>query len=122
MTAAMAKERNAVDSGSANRKRRRYRPGTIALREIKKQQNRTNLLIKKLPFERTLREIMRDYKDLLRISGDGTLDAFQEMTEALIIKSLEDAQLCSIHAGRVTVKKDDMILARKILQRNNYRS
>ena len=39
------------------RKARRYRPGTVALREIRKFQKSTDLLIRKIPFQRLVREI-----------------------------------------------------------------
>ncbi|EMR10456.1 histone H3-like centromeric protein cnp1 [Pneumocystis murina B123] len=42
-------------------KARRYRPGTVALKEIRKYQKSTDLLIRKLPFARVVRDIATDY-------------------------------------------------------------
>ncbi len=44
------------------KKPHRYRPGTVALREIRKYQKSTELLIRKLPFQRLVREIAQDFK------------------------------------------------------------
>lgn len=41
--------------------KRRYRPGTVALREIRKYQKSTDLLIQKLPFARVVREVADDF-------------------------------------------------------------
>ncbi len=48
------------------KKPHRYRPGTVALREIRKYQKSTELLIRKLPFQRIVREIASEYKNDLR--------------------------------------------------------
>ena len=104
------------------KKGRRYHPGTLALREIKTQQKSVGLLIPKRPFKRTVREFFQDYKSGLRIAGDSLEVALQEVSESLITKLVSDAQMCSIHAGRIMVTKKDMQLARSILQKRNYRS
>ncbi|KAF6775580.1 hypothetical protein AHF37_05295 [Paragonimus kellicotti] len=44
------------------KKPHRYRPGTVALREIRRYQKSTELLIRKLPFQRLVREIAQDFK------------------------------------------------------------
>ena len=43
------------------RKPRRFRPGTVALREIRKYQKSTELLIRKIPFQRLVREVCRSH-------------------------------------------------------------
>ena len=48
------------------RRPHRYRPGTVALRQIRKYQKSTELLIRKMPFQRLVREIAQDYKCDLR--------------------------------------------------------
>ena len=58
----------------------RYRPGTVALREIKRYQRSTDLLIRKLPFQRIIREIAQDFKANLRFQGSAVL-ALQEAAE-----------------------------------------
>ena len=53
----------------AIKKPHRFRPGTVALREIRKFQKSTELLIRKLPFQRLVREIASDYKSDLRFQS-----------------------------------------------------
>ena len=90
-----------------------YRPGTVALREIRKYQKSTELLIKKRPFQRLVREIAQDFKSDLRFQGSAIL-ACQEAAEAYIVGLLEDANLCSLHSKRVTIKPKDIQVARRI--------
>uniref|UniRef100_A0A667YWB8 Histone H3 n=1 Tax=Myripristis murdjan TaxID=586833 RepID=A0A667YWB8_9TELE len=55
------------------KKPHRYRPGTVALREIRRYQKSTELLIRKLPFQRLVREIAQDFKtDLLSLNISNT--------------------------------------------------
>jgi histone H3 len=95
------------------KKPHRYRPGTVALREIRRYQKSTDLLIHKLPFQRLVREIAQDYKTDLRMQA-GALMAIQEAAEAYLISILEDSNLCAIHAKRVTIMPKDIQLARRI--------
>ncbi len=55
------------------KKPHRYRPGTVALREIRKYQKSTDLLIRKLPFQRLVREIAQDFKNDLRFQSSAIL-------------------------------------------------
>ena len=89
------------------------RPGTVALREIRKYQKSTELLIRKLPFQRLVREIAQDFKGDLRFQSTAIL-ALQEATEAYLVSLFEDTNLCCIHAKRVTISPKDMQLARRI--------
>lgn len=91
----------------------RYRPGTVALREIRKYQKSTDLLIRKLPFQRLVREIAQDFKLDLRFQSSAIL-ALQEACEAYIVGLFEDSNLCAIHGRRVTVQPRDVQLARRI--------
>ena len=84
------------------KKPHRYRPGTVALREIRKYQKSTDLLIRKLPFQRLVREIAQDFKSDLRFQGSAVL-ALQEAAEAYLVGLFEDTNLCAIHAKRVTI-------------------
>ena len=99
----------------AAKSRRRFHPGTVALREIRKYQKSTERLIPRAPFVRLCREILCDVADRhdLRFSEEA-IDALQEATEAYLVALFEDAQLCAIHAGRVTLMVRDMALARKL--------
>ncbi|KFD46039.1 hypothetical protein M513_13079 [Trichuris suis] len=91
----------------------RYRPGTVALREIRRYQESTELLIRRLPFQRLLREIAQDFKTILRFRISAVL-ALQEATEAYMVGLFEDTNLRAIHARRVTIKAKDIQLARRI--------
>ncbi|GAQ92181.1 histone H3 [Klebsormidium nitens] len=92
----------------------RFRPGTKALREIRKYQKSTDLLIRKLPFARLVQEISNKLtKEDFRWAAEGLL-ALQEITEDFMVHLFEDTNLCAIHAKRVTVMPKDMQLARRI--------
>lgn len=90
----------------------RYRPGTLALREIRKYQKSTELLIRKLPFHRLVRELIQDV-GTYRIQSSAVL-ALQEAAEAYLVGLFEDTNLCAIHAKRVTIMPKDIQLARRI--------
>lgn len=91
----------------------RFKPGTVALREIRRFQKSTELLIRKLPFQRLIREFAQEYKTDLRFQGSA-IAALQEAAEAYLVSLFEDTNLCAIHAKRVTVMQKDMLLARRI--------
>jgi histone H3 len=95
------------------KKPHRYRPGTVALREIRRYQKSTELLIRKLPFQRLVREIAQDFKTDLRFQGSAVL-ALQESAEAYLVGLFEDTNLAAIHAKRVTIMPKDIQLARRI--------
>ena len=95
------------------KKPHRYRPGTVALREIRRFQKSTDILIRKLPFSRLVREIAQDFKTDLRFQS-AAIGALQEASEAYLVGLFEDANLCAIHAKRVTIMPKDLQLARRI--------
>ncbi|KAM0834482.1 hypothetical protein ACQ4PT_063568 [Festuca glaucescens] len=86
------------------KKPHRFRPGTVALREIRKYQKSTELLIRKLPFQRLVREIAQDFKTDLRFQSS-VVSALQEAAEAYLVGLFEDTNLCAIHAKRVTIMR-----------------
>ena len=95
------------------KKPHRWRPGTVALREIRKYQKSTDLLIRKLPFQRLVREIAQDFLTDWRFQSSALL-ALQEASEAYLVGLFEDTNLCAIHAKRVTIMPKDMQLARRL--------
>ena len=95
------------------KKPHRYRPGTVALREIRKYQRSTDLLIRKLPFQRIVKDIAHGIKQDVRFQGSA-INALQEAAEAYMVSLFEDTNLCAIHARRVTIMTKDMQLARRI--------
>lgn len=105
--------RRSVPSNGGLRRPHRYRPGTVALREIRRYQKSTDLLLRKAPFQRLVREIMQDMKSDMRCQSTAVL-ALQEAAESYLIGLFEDANLCAIHAKRVTIMPKDIQLARRI--------
>src|SRR5436305_2013190 len=106
------------------KKPHRYRPGTVALREIRRYQKSTETLIRKLPFQRLVREIAQDFRTGLRFQS-AAIGALQEAAEAYLVSLFEgivsmptylipDTNLCAIHAKRVTIMPKDMQLARRL--------
>ena len=100
-------------SAPAERRKIRFKPGTVALREIKRYQKSTDMLIPRAPFQRLVREICGGLDNELRFQANALL-ALQEAAEAYLVGVLEDAGVCAIHAKRVTVMKADMQLARRL--------
>ena len=99
---------------------KRYRPGTVALREIRKYQKSTELLIKKLPFQRLCREVAQELFEKgevrtneLRFQTSAVL-ALQEATESYLVNLFEDVNMIAIHAGRVGIQPKDLQLARRL--------
>ncbi|KEJ82374.1 Histone H3 [Oxytricha trifallax] len=95
------------------KKAHRFRAGTVALREIRKFQKSTDLLIRKLPFQRLVREIAQEQKRDMRFQSQAIL-ALQEATENYLVGIFEDTNLCAIHSKRVTIMPRDIHLARRI--------
>ena len=91
----------------------RYHPGTVALRQIRKYQKSTELLIRKLPFQRLVREILMSFNEDMRLQSQAVL-AIQEAAETYLVSLFQDTNLCAIHARRVTIMPKDMMLARRI--------
>ena len=105
--------RKSAPAAGGVKKPHRYRPGTVALREIRRYQKSTELLIRKLPFQRLVREIAQEFKTDLRFQGSAVL-ALQEAAEAYLVGLFEDTNLAAIHAKRVTIMPKDIQLARRI--------
>jgi histone H3/H4 len=98
------------------KKKRRFRPGTQVLRDIRKLQATTHTLIPRLNFSRFVREVavsVIDHDKSLRWAGEA-LEALQAAAEAYLVGLFEDANLCAIHAKRVTIMAKDIYLARRI--------
>ena len=100
------------------RPRNRYRPGTVALREIRKFQKSTRLLIPKLPFQRLVKEIVQGFRPDLRMQSTAVA-ALQEASESHIIKLFEDSYLCALHTKRVTLFPRDIQLAQRIFKKSS---
>ena len=92
---------------------KKFRPGTQALKDIRHFQKSTALLIRKLPFQRLVREIAQDFKTDLRFQA-AAISCLQEAAKAYLVGLFEDTNLCAIHAKRVTIMPKDIQLARRI--------
>ena len=119
-TAKMAKKGGQKAPKGGVKKRYRYRLGTVALKQIRQYQKSTELLIRKLPFQRLVREIASDSEVIksplcgkVRFQSAAIM-ALQEATEAYLVGLFEDSNLCAIHARRVTIMPKDIQLARRI--------
>ncbi|CAB4064281.1 H3 [Lepeophtheirus salmonis] len=84
------------------KKPHRYRPGSVTLREIRRYQKSTDLLIRKLPFQHLFCEISQDFKTDLRFQSSAGM-ALQEASEVYLVGLFEDTNLCTIHAKLVTI-------------------
>jgi histone H3 len=100
-------------------KPRRFKAGTVALREIKRYQKSNDLLLPRAPFMRLVKAITEETDHQLRFQSQA-IQALQEATEAYIVGLFEDTNLCAIHAKRQTVMKKDMELARRIRGDRNF--
>jgi len=108
------KSDHAPSAPKSERKKRRYCPGTKALREIRAYQSSAQLLIPKLPFSRLVKEIAQERSVQGLRFQSAALMALQEAAESYMVHLFEDTLLCAIHAKRVTVMPKDMNLARRI--------
>ena len=115
LLATKAARKSAAGGHGGVKKPHRYRPGTVALREIRKYQKSTDLLLRKLPFQRLVREITQDLKPHgdLRFQSNAIF-CLQEAAEAYLVHLFEDTNLCALHAKRVTIMPKDLQLARRI--------
>ncbi|KAL5550076.1 hypothetical protein UlMin_000252, partial [Ulmus minor] len=95
-------------------KKRRFRPGTVALREIRRLQKSVDLIIPAAPFMRTVKEISYQLSpDVTRWTAEA-LVALQEAAEDFLVVLFSDSMLCAIHAKRVTLMRKDLELARRL--------
>ena len=99
------------------RKPRRFRPGTVALREIRKYQKSTDLLIRKIPFQRLVREICNDLTPTLgyqlRFQSTALL-ALQEGAESYLVNMFSQCNDICLHSKRVTLQVKDILLWKRL--------
>ncbi len=99
-------------------KKRRFKPGTVALREIRKEQQNINYSIPRAPFKKLLQEIAQYFGDNLRFSKD-SVDMIQTYIETYIITILDNSNLIAIHNKKQSVKSKDIHLARRVMNLRN---
>lgn len=111
--AAKSARKTTLPTSQGVSKKPRYKAGTVALKEIRRYQNSTDLLIRKLPFQRFVRNIAQQYKADARFQAPA-LACLHESLEAYLTGVFEDANACAVHARRVTVLPRDLYLVDKI--------
>ena len=94
-------------------KQRKVQRGMQALKEIQKYQKGVDLLIRRVPFSRLVKEIVQKRREGLKLQSLAAL-ALQEASEAFLVELMEKANLCAIHAKRVTIMLRDIQLAHRI--------
>jgi histone H3 len=109
----LGSKKSKVPKAPGMKKTRRFRPGTVALREIRRYQKTSETLISRAPFQRMVREVANVAKSGLRWQS-AALSAMQEATESYVVGLLSDSNLCALHARRVTVMPRDIHLARRL--------
>lgn len=97
-------------SGATKMKPYKYRPGTVALREIRRYQHSTHLLVRRLPFQRLVRGLAQEFAYGLRWQVSA-LDALQEAAESFLVTLFADSNRCALHANRITLVPKDILLA-----------
>ena len=107
------KKSKKLDGPVATKKKRRFRPGTVALREIRHAQRTVELCIKKLPFQRLCREVTHNIRTDTRFQ-QSAMEALQESAEAHLVTQFEVSNLFAIHAKRVTLMVKDMHLLQRV--------
>lgn len=112
----VARLQHPVQSAQVAPRHRRHKPGMKALKEIRRYQRSTELLIRKMPFRRLVKEISQDFTangDPIRMQVSA-VEALQEAAESYLVSIFEDTNLCAIHGKRVTIMTRDIQLARRI--------
>ena len=84
--------------------------------EIRHYQKTVEFLIRKLPFQRLVREIAQDEKPDLRFTSDAIF-ALQEASKVFLMNLIEDANLCTIHQNRMTIHPKDYALVMRMRER-----
>ena len=105
--------RSHTDQATVQLQPHRYWPETVALKEIRRYQKSTELLIRKLPFQCSVHEILQGYSVGYRVTP-AMMIALQEAAEAYLVQLLEDSNLCAIHVKCITIQPKDIQLARRI--------
>tara|TARA_B100000676_G_C18066753_1_gene841471 strand:- start:736 stop:1059 length:324 start_codon:yes stop_codon:yes gene_type:complete len=99
---------------STNKKQRKRRAATNAIREIKSEQKNTNLIVPVAPMNRLISEIASKYKTDLRFKGEA-YRALHAAAEEHLVDTFQRANLCAIHDNRETVQPRDVQLAKELM-------
>ena len=110
--------RSQAGNPSAQHQPHRYQPRTVALREIRKYQKSTDLLIHKFPFQCLVHKIVQGFSMEFRVTPTMVM-ALQEAAEVYLVQLLEDSNLCAIHAKRVTIQPKDISWQDKSVEKDH---
>ncbi|KDQ50486.1 hypothetical protein JAAARDRAFT_211657 [Jaapia argillacea MUCL 33604] len=97
-------------STSGVKKPHHCHPCTVVFWEIRRYQKSTDFLIRKLPFQRLLREIAQDFQTYLRFQLTA-IAALQEASESYLVSLFKETNYAAIHAKRVTIQSKDLAFA-----------
>ena len=111
--ARQASQQAAKGRKDAKNRPHHYRLGSVALHEIQRYQNSTELLVRKLPFQRLVREITQEFKPNLHFQANAMM-AVQEASKSYLVGLMEDTNFCTMHAKHMTIMPSDMQLACRI--------
>lgn len=100
-------------NGNLIRKPYKHKPGTVALREIRKQQKRTDTVLPKASFQRLVRELSINFKSDLRFEREALL-ALQEAAESHLVNMFQHSHNLAIYTGRKTLRKTDVEMSTHI--------
>ena len=98
----------------------KFKPGSLALHEIRKYQATTGLLLRKALLQRLVREIALSNRFYIRLQSEAVL-CLWTAGEAYLTRPFEDANIAAIHAKRVTVQPKDFALERCLRGKDKYR-
>jgi len=118
--AAIGGQKKIKSAAGAIKKPHRFRPGTVALREIRRYQKSSDLLMRKMPFYRLVREIAEDFHRDLRFTGTA-LSALQEASESFLVHLFEDVNYVTIDKKKVTISPREMKLVMALRTTNANR-
>jgi len=98
------------------RTKHRWRPGTVAARQVRKLQKSTDLLITKLPFKRLVREVLQKIGDGSYLVSKAAYAPLQEAAEAHVLRIFQRSVRLSHHRGAKTVTDKDFLEALKEME------
>ena len=107
-----------IHSGKSRPRKRRYRPGTVALREIMKYQKATELLIRKISFQRLVREVSQQVcldlgRDPVRYQSTAIL-ALQKASEDFLVRMFAQVQDIAICGKVITIQEKHIQLWKRL--------
>jgi len=104
--------RNTTSSEHPHKKRRK-RPGTLAIRDIRRWQKEIEPILARGPLERLIRSIAGEFDPNARWQ-EVSLAALHRDLEVFLYRTFRNTNLCAIQAGRSTIQGKDVRLQQEI--------